>query len=386
ASPSASSAVYPSPGFHSLCYNITVLSQDGFVQSRFFAEGYLDHQTFLHYDHTKGKAEPWGRWAEKLGAETWETESKDLNETWKELRKLLAEILSLQEEKGGLHSLQETVGCEIHEDSHPRGFRLLHFNGELLLSCYPEAHGCALPQSWAQTLAMEMEKSWDTDGFLSKHYRAHVQGELCGRLRAWPRASLALCFLPTVPPAVNVTRSQDSEGMVHLTCRAFGFFPRNISVAWFRDEEPISRDALESGDVLPDGNGTYYAWETIKIPQGEEQRVKCLVEHSGNHSAHLAPLGKTLVHQRSWWIVSVPVAVVFIIGFSVYCYIKKRKTVSATGRPGKKSGQGVLCIRFSSDEDFSSLPCSQLSLFSVRLTGACLGSMCWIMCWSGGSR
>lgn len=26
------------------------------------------------------------------------------------------------------------------------------------------------------------------------------------------------------------------------------------------------------------------------------------------------------------------------------------------------------------------------ALFSVRLTGACLGSMCWILCWLGGSR
>uniref|UniRef100_A0A4W2C1R1 MHC class I-like antigen recognition-like domain-containing protein n=1 Tax=Bos indicus x Bos taurus TaxID=30522 RepID=A0A4W2C1R1_BOBOX len=238
-------------GSHSLCYNITVLSQDGSVQASSFAEGYLDRQTFLHYDHKKGRAEPWGEWAEKLAAETWETESTDLNESWKELRKLLAEILSLQKEKGGLHSLQETVGCNINEDSHPRGFRLLYFNGELLLSCYPEPRGCTLPQSSARTLAMEME--------LSKHYQAHVQGELCRRLRSylesWPG------FMErTEPPAVNVTYSQDSEGMVHLT-------------------------------------------------------------------------GKTLAHRSSWWIVSVSVAVVFIIGFCVYCYIKKRKTASATARP-----------------------------------------------------
>ncbi|XP_061254526.1 MHC class I polypeptide-related sequence B-like isoform X2 [Bos javanicus] len=238
-------------GSHSLCYNITVLSQDGSVQASSFAEGYLDRQTFLHYDHKKGRAEPWGEWAEKLAAETWETESTDLNESWKELRKLLAEILSLQKEKGGLHSLQETVGCNINEDSHPRGFRLLYFNGELLLSCYPEPHGCTLPQSSARTLAMEME--------LSKHYQAHVQGELCRRLRSYLESWLGFTER-TELPAVNVTYSQDSEGMVHLT-------------------------------------------------------------------------GKTLAHQSSWWIVSVSVAVVFIIGFCVYCYIKKRKTASATGRP-----------------------------------------------------
>ncbi|XP_043763879.1 MHC class I polypeptide-related sequence B-like isoform X4 [Cervus elaphus] len=284
-------------GSHRLSYNTTVLSRDGFVQSRFSAGGYLDGQNFLNYDHKKGRAELRGRWAERLGAEVWQTVSKDLNETWKELRKLLAEILSLQKEKRGLHSLQETVGCEIREDSQPQGFRLLHFDGELLLSCYPEAHGCTLPQSSTRTLAMEMEKSWDTDGFLSKHYRAHMQGELCRGLRAYLESWTGF-MERTVPPAVNVTRSQDSEGMVHLTCRALGFFPRNISVVWFRDEEPMSQDTLESGGIQPDGNGTYYTWETIIIPQGEEQRVKCLVEHSGNHSTHLAPLEPISLQDR----------------------------------------------------------------------------------------
>uniref|UniRef100_A0A4W2HV83 Ig-like domain-containing protein n=1 Tax=Bos indicus x Bos taurus TaxID=30522 RepID=A0A4W2HV83_BOBOX len=228
----ASSVVPPSPGSHSLCYNITVLSQDGSVQSRFFAEGYLDRQAFLHYDHKKGRAEPWGQWAEKLAAETLETEYTDLNATWKELRKLLEKILSLQEEKG---------------DDSGEGARVL----------------------WAIFL-----EEVDSE---EEH-------------RAWPRASLALCFLPTEPPAVNVTCRKDSEGMVYLTCEAFDFFPCNISVLWFRDEEPMSRDAQEFGDVLRDGNGTYYTWETIRIPQGEELRVKCIVEHSGNHSTHLPPL------------------------------------------------------------------------------------------------
>ncbi|KAM9740140.1 MHC class I polypeptide-related sequence B-like isoform 4-T4 [Dama dama] len=284
-------------GSHRLSYNTKVLSRDGFVQSGFSAGGYLDGQNFLNYDHKKGRAELRGLWAESLGAEVWQTVSKDLNETCKELRKLLAEILSLQKKKRGLHSLQETVGCEIREESQPQGFRLLHFDGELLLSCYPEAHGCTLPQSSTRTLAMEMEKSWDTDGFLSKHYRAHMQGELCRGL--WAYLESWTGFMErTVPPAVNVTRRQDSEGMVHLTCRAFGFFPRNISVVWFRDEEPMSRDALESGGVQPDGNGTYYTWETIIIPQGEEQRVKCLVEHSGNYSTHLAPLEPISLQDR----------------------------------------------------------------------------------------
>ena len=112
----ASSVLPPSTGSHSLSYNTTVLSLDGFVQARFFAMGYLDGQAFVHFDHTKWRAEPQGPWAERLGAETWETESKDLNEAWKELTKLLAEILSLQKEKRGERAEGARVLWAIFEE------------------------------------------------------------------------------------------------------------------------------------------------------------------------------------------------------------------------------------------------------------------------------
>ena len=93
-------------------------------------------------------------------------------------------------------------------------------------------------------------------------------------------------------PAVNVTRSQAWEGMVTLTCWAFGFSLRNISLTWLQDEEPLSQEAQQSGGVLPYGNDTYHTWVAIRIPQGEEQRFMCHVEHSGNHTAHPVPSGE----------------------------------------------------------------------------------------------
>ncbi|XP_070634341.1 MHC class I polypeptide-related sequence A-like [Bos indicus] len=155
--------------------------------------------------------------------------------------------------------------------------------------------------------------------------------------------------------------------MVYLTCEAFDFFPCNISVLWFRDEEPMSRDAQEFGDVLRDGNGTYYTWETIRIPQGEELRVKCIVEHSGNHSTHLPPLGKTLAHRSSWWIVSVSVAVVFIIGFCVYVILRRGRQHQLQGgqsllddKTWINSRRNQLIIMASHTQNFS--PCVTLRL------------------------
>ncbi|PNJ03585.1 MICA isoform 1 [Pongo abelii] len=100
---------------HSLRYNLTVLSQDGSVQSEFLAEGHLDGQPFLRYDRQKHRAKPLGQWAENvLGAKTWDTETEDLTENGRDLRRTLTHI---KDQKGGLHSLQEIkTACRNYSD------------------------------------------------------------------------------------------------------------------------------------------------------------------------------------------------------------------------------------------------------------------------------
>ncbi|XP_003128354.1 MHC class I polypeptide-related sequence B isoform X2 [Sus scrofa] len=293
---------------HNLWYNFTVMAQDGSVQPTFFAEGRLDGQAFLRRE--RGTVEPQGLWAKNLSTETWRKETKDLKEKVEDLRKCLGEILGLQKEKGGLHSLQEIVSCEMGEDSHPRGVRRLYYDGELLLSCGLETHGCTVPQASAQTLALEMEKTCDMDE-LSRHYWAHVRGELCAKLQGYLKSWTSFTER-TVPPAVTVTCSQALEGTDNLTCQAVSFSPQNISVAWYQDEKAVSPDTQQSGGVLPDGNGTYQTWVTLRVPQGEEQRFSCHVEHGGNHSVHAVPCGKAPGRHR-WWIISGALTLVIFI-------------------------------------------------------------------------
>nr|XP_008506108.1 PREDICTED: MHC class I polypeptide-related sequence B-like [Equus przewalskii] len=172
---------------HSLHYNLTVVSQDGSVQSGFFAEGQLDGQPFLSYDSEKSRAEPQGLWAEAvLGAETWDAEAEDLMEKGKDLKMTLADVMALQDQKG-----------DPWMDSAP------------VLTSNPGDGD---------------QECWDTDNFQSKDYRARVQGELCQRL--WRYLESWMGFRErTVPSSVNVTRSHDWEGIVTLTCWTFGFFP-----------------------------------------------------------------------------------------------------------------------------------------------------------------
>lgn len=110
--------------------------------------------------------------------------------------------------------------------------------------------------------------------------------------QGWAPDLTGSVFAPSVPPAVTVTCSQALEGTDNLTCQAVSFSPQNISVAWYQDEKAVSPDTQQSGGVLPDGNGTYQTWVTLRVPQGEEQRFSCHVEHGGNHSVHAVPCGE----------------------------------------------------------------------------------------------
>ncbi|XP_064150365.1 MHC class I polypeptide-related sequence A-like, partial [Loxodonta africana] len=180
---------------HSLRYDITVVSQDGSVQTRFVAEEYFDGKLFLQYDSEKGRAEPLGPWAEaQLGAETWDLETMGFTDIRMELRMTLFDIMKLQDQKRGesgdeteecLHSLQETLGCEIQEDDGPGSFWNYCYGKERFLCCHPETKRWTVPLSSVQTLALEMRKTWDVDRDKHKYYGHHVEGDICKRLRSY---------------------------------------------------------------------------------------------------------------------------------------------------------------------------------------------------------
>lgn len=83
----------------------------------------------------------------------------------------------------GVNSLQEIWAVKSEKTTTPgaSGFATMMGSSSSPVTQRPTT----APQSLAQNLAVEMEKFWDTDGFQSKYYQAHVQGELCGRLRGY---------------------------------------------------------------------------------------------------------------------------------------------------------------------------------------------------------
>ena len=82
-----------------------------------------------------------------------------------------------------------------------------------------------------------------------------------------------------VPPSVKVTHHVAST-VTTLQCRALNFYPRNITMRWLKDQQPLDAKDVDV-DVLPNGDGTYQGWVAVSVPRGEEQRHTCQVEHPG---------------------------------------------------------------------------------------------------------
>ncbi|XP_010158273.1 PREDICTED: class I histocompatibility antigen, F10 alpha chain-like, partial [Eurypyga helias] len=75
------------------------------------------------------------------------------------------------------------------------------------------------------------------------------------------------------PPTVRVS-GKKADGMLTLSCRAYGFYPRPITVSWLKDGK-IRDPETERGGIVPNADGTYYTWASIQAREAEKDKYRC---------------------------------------------------------------------------------------------------------------
>ncbi|XP_070354489.1 MHC class I-like protein MILL2 isoform X7 [Equus asinus] len=105
-----------------------------------------------------------------------------------------------------------------------------------------------------------------------------------------------------VPPSVTVAHSKNLVGRIILRCRAFGFYPRDATLTWLLDGEPMHQGTFGPRAILPSGDGTYQTWVATRISPREEQNFAC---HVGHHKLNITvpvvigPQGRRAVHDAA---------------------------------------------------------------------------------------
>lgn len=68
---------------------------------------------------------------------------------------------------------------------------------------------------------------------------------------------------------------------IEVTCHVTGFYPREVRVEWLGANELPLTEGVISGEVLPNGDGTYQLRKILTVLEGQgAQSYSCQVAHS----------------------------------------------------------------------------------------------------------
>nr|XP_044632969.1 hereditary hemochromatosis protein isoform X2 [Equus asinus] len=351
------------PRSHSLRYLFMGASEPDLGLPLFEALGYVDDQLFVAYNHESRRAESRAQWV--LGGAT--------NQLWLQLSQSLKgwdhmfivdfwTIMDNHNHSKESHTLQVILGCEVQEDNSTRGFWKYGYDGQDHLEF------CLETLDWraAESKAMTTKLEWEVNKIRAKKNKAYLERD-CPEQLQWllelGRGVLDRqgCLLPPthrgrevkvlvllarversslqilppscpVPPLVKVTHHVASA-VSFLRCQALNFYPRNITVRWLKDRQPVDAKDAESEDVLPNGDGTYQTWVALAVTPGEEQRYTCQVEHPGLDQPLTATWEPSLSNTLAIGVISV-IAVCVIIFFTGILFRILRRRQASRGATG----------------------------------------------------
>lgn len=100
-------------------------------------------------------------------------------------------------------------------------------------------------------------------------------------------------FFPQVEPSVRV-RSVEAAGSKHpgmLVCSVYGFYPKQIRVAWLRNGKEVTSE-VTSTEELPNGNWLYQMHSYLEFTPRPGETITCKVEHASLVEPGLYDWGK----------------------------------------------------------------------------------------------
>ncbi|XP_074044538.1 uncharacterized protein LOC141488404 [Macrotis lagotis] len=286
-------------GCHSMKYfdSVVIGSRLGLEERWFTTVGYVDDQQFVrfHSDSRSQNTAPRGPWIELETPDYWERETRHLKDSQHCPMSLQNLHFNYNQSNGGVHTLQRLYGCKVFSNGSFSTFFLRYgYNGEDKLYLEPETLSWIALDSVARNIKIQL----DADRSLAERWKALLQGT-CVQWLLRHLETGKKTLLRTDPPSVRVTRHMNSDGEVTLKCRAWGFYPAEISLIWLRDGQDQIQDT-ENIETRPGGDGTFQTWAAVGMPFGNEEKYTCRVQHEGlleplslkweSHSASNGPI------------------------------------------------------------------------------------------------
>ncbi|XP_072213931.1 class I histocompatibility antigen, F10 alpha chain-like [Excalfactoria chinensis] len=258
---------------HSLRYFHTAMTDPGPGLPWYVSVGYVDGEIFVHYDSTTRREVPRTEWmAANMDQQYWDRQTEIAQGDEQVDRGNLVNVARRYNQSGGSLTRQWMYGCDILEDSTTRGYHQVAYDGRDFIAFDKDTmtFTAAVPE------AVPTKRAWEESDFAEglNHYLENLCPQWLRRYMEHGKAELGR----TEQPEVRVW-GKEADGILTLSCRAHGFYPRPIAVSWVKDGAVLGQDT-HSGGIVPNSDGTYHTWVTIEALPGDGDKYQCRVEHA----------------------------------------------------------------------------------------------------------
>ncbi|XP_070792418.1 major histocompatibility complex class I-related gene protein-like isoform X1 [Pituophis catenifer annectens] len=333
---------------HSLKFFSTGISEPSQGLHHFVIVGYVDDQLFGSYDSHSQRMKPRVSWMEKVRKEApeyWDSYTGIFRSQEKQFIISIETVRIRYNQSEGLHTWQNTYGCELRRDGSKGGFEQYGYEGRTFITFDKETLTWVAPVPQAQIT----QRKWDAiPGWnqRNKDYLEEICIECLKKYLSYGKETL----LRRETPKVTVSsRMEVEDGMETHVCRVHGFYPREIDASWTRDGEVWEEDTLHES-VAPNADGTYHYWISVKIDPKERDRYRCHVEHDSlQEPLDLELKEPTDSKSNLGLIIGCVVAALVLVGVIagiLLVFLKRRqdgyKAMPTSDKGSNSSGQGSI--------------------------------------------
>ncbi|MBN3325588.1 HA1F protein, partial [Atractosteus spatula] len=240
----------------------------------FTAVGLVDGQEFIRYDSDSQKAVPKTEWIERnVDKDYWDGQTQIAVGTQPVFKVAVVDLPQRFNQSAGVHTWQNMYGCELDDDGTTRGFFQFGYDG----ADYISLDKSTLTWTAANQRAMTTKLKWDPLTAENQRLKGYLENTCIEWLRKYVDYGRET-LLRTERPQVSVSHKDSRLGGTELTCLATGFFPKDVTVSWRRDGQDLQED-VDSGEVVPNGDGSFQVRKSLRVRAGEEDKYSCHVDH-----------------------------------------------------------------------------------------------------------
>ncbi|KAM6107053.1 class I histocompatibility antigen, F10 alpha chain-like [Phoenicopterus ruber ruber] len=261
-------------GPHSLRYFYVAVSEPSPGVPQFGIVGYVDGNLIVHYDSETRRMVPRADWmAANLDQQYWDSETQIAQSTQQINHVNLDTLRGRYNQSRRAHTIQTMYGCDLLEDGSTRGFSQDAYDGKDFIAFDMDT----MTFTAADAAAQITKRKWEADGTVAERRKHYLENTCIEWLRKYVSYGWAVLERKE-PPMIRVS-GKEAHGILTLYCRAYGFYPRPITISWLKDGE-VRDQETEWGSTAPNSDGTYYTWASTEARPEEKDKYRCRVEHA----------------------------------------------------------------------------------------------------------